>query len=365
MERPSPRRCRSPCRHRTRADAERRCRRPSRPSRTSSPASRRRRTTPSSVAVGTAVTSDSPRRRPSVAAESLGAAWRPATWCWSRARSARARRRSCGRVPCARRERAVTSPSFTIGRPLQGPRAGLARRPVPAGRSTARSRAAGRVPRRRDDRVRRVAGAASRGAPERVMLKVRSTTSGGTGGGSTWRATRDLIGVPAWRSARGDAGRVRHGDGAASACVLRADGESSAPRRLRRSACSVPPATRGAAPGARRLLVEAGSWAGRRLHSRGRRPRHFHRPADRSRHRACAGTGAEPGRAGRVLACRARGRSRRRRGARPGQAVLPLIDARRRQVFASLHRVRAAARDRLGAVRPRSRSASGRTRRRA
>ena len=93
-------------------------------------------------------------------------------------------------------------------------------------------------------------------------------------------------------------------------------------------------------PAARRLLERGADGLGRRARDRGRgRARHVHRAADRSRDRARPRAGAA---ACRCTRCR---RSRRwppgspLRPA-PGRPLLPLIDAQRGQVFASLYRRR-------------------------
>ena len=238
----------------------------------------------------------------------------------------------------------VTSPSFTIGQTLRRARARRPRRPLPA-RDLAGEDPALLADYLTPDRVAFVEWPGARRCRTRAASawcwSCGSSMQAGTGGGCGARrgAARASMRAPA---ARRDAPRLRHLDGGHRPRACPATTASpSAPRPPARSGCCGPPgALRRAAAGCSRGAAGAGRA---RLGRRAARSRSASAPgpspgcASGSRPRAALaqalGVPLQPG----LVAGGARGRARRgtQRRARP---LLPLIDARRGQVFAALYR---------------------------
>ena len=210
----------------------------------------------------------------------------------------------------------VTSPTFTIGRVLRRLAGGSPPRPLPARLARGRgSRAARGLPDARARRVRRMAG----GGGARARAGGRACAARARGGRPAPDHGRvTLLGIDTSTSA-------------AAACVLRADGEAFEVVAARRAAgaparsCERADARGGGRDGSRR-----GGLGRPRCDRRGSGAGHVHRPAHRHRHRPRAGHG---GRAPRCAGCR---RWRRSRPASTRRLRLPLIDARRGEVFAAL-----------------------------
>ena len=225
-------------------------------------------------------------RRPNRSAPSSLRRCATATSCSCAASSAPARRRSCA----ARRARSacsdpVTSPTFSIGHRYRADGADrLAPRPLPPGGARARGPgAARRLPRRRADRVRRVAaGRRARSCRARALL-VHARHAGGD---------RRSIEIEDRATAEGRAMIVLGFDTATppTAVALRlADGTHAERARRPRAGDASRPRDTAARDGRRAARsAPAIDWRRRRAHRRRVRPGHLHRAARRHRDRARA-----------------------------------------------------------------------------